>query len=449
MWLRPCKSHFVKSRLMTSVHVLVVGGGIGGIAAAQLLSKVPHIRVTLYERDAGPTTRDQGLAIGLRQEAVDILTNQLGWPHLAEYFTADGAINLALMSKSSSTPLILVRNALSIHLPDGRAASAMISRSDLRNAMMDSLNATAAEPRDGLSIFYNKQVVSYVEENEQIVVTCADGTSSMFDCVVGADGARSRIRAQRCPALEPVALGYWTDAGSYMVSNPSDLAATNRLFHYARSSLVRKAGRRGVSFLCFVYGTHRVLWSLSMPQSVATESQLHSALDAPVMREATVQLAKECFDDDVANIIAATPSLDMFRGYSFYSVLADTMATNPLGIALASRVTLLGDAAHKTTTQAGLGATTALQDALLLANMLAGVRRPDDVPDALRRYEVGMCQAAKVVVSASIGNTRRIHNSNVWIVGVFNIMARALGGLLHAYYWCADHCRMTWKSKVQ
>ena len=58
----------------------------------------------------------------------------------------------------------------------------------------------------------------------------------------------------------------------------------------------------------------------------------------------------------------------------------------PLARWSAGRVVLIGDAAHAMLPHQGQGANQTIEDAVLLASLLAGAR-PDEVPDALARYE--------------------------------------------------------------
>lgn len=48
----------------TEQKVLIIGAGIAGLTLAQCLRK-QNIPFFIYERDASPTSRDQGFALGL------------------------------------------------------------------------------------------------------------------------------------------------------------------------------------------------------------------------------------------------------------------------------------------------------------------------------------------------------------------------------------------------
>ncbi|CAF3045951.1 unnamed protein product [Rotaria sp. Silwood2] len=54
--------------------VLIVGGGLGGLALAQLLLQAssPSLKVMLFERDVDEDVRDQGYYITLKPMSVEI-----------------------------------------------------------------------------------------------------------------------------------------------------------------------------------------------------------------------------------------------------------------------------------------------------------------------------------------------------------------------------------------
>jgi 2-polyprenyl-6-methoxyphenol hydroxylase-like FAD-dependent oxidoreductase len=74
------------------------------------------------------------------------------------------------------------------------------------------------------------------------------------------------------------------------------------------------------------------------------------------------------------------------------------------------RVTLLGDALHNMTPFRGIGANTALRDAVLLRDTLIGVVKDErDVLAALADYEREMIGYGFAAVRASLANMKRLH----------------------------------------
>jgi 2-polyprenyl-6-methoxyphenol hydroxylase-like FAD-dependent oxidoreductase len=75
-----------------------------------------------------------------------------------------------------------------------------------------------------------------------------------------------------------------------------------------------------------------------------------------------------------------------------------------------SRVTLLGDALHNMTPFRGIGANTALRDAVLLRDALvSGARGERDLLALLSAYEGEMINYGFAAVRASLAQTKRLH----------------------------------------
>ena len=211
------------------MKILIIGAGIGGVGLAHALSRVANVSVSLYERDELRSSRHQGLAIGLRQEGVDILLSRLKCSSIASLFSADGAKDLCLMNSNAPNPLLYLRGALSVQI-NGSVASALVDRADLRNTMIENLPQSCA-------ISYGKSFQSYAESDAGVQVRFQDGTSAQGDVLIGADGARSRVRAQRCPALTPAPMLIWTTAGVLSADGANAaLLQDNHLFHRSRTS---------------------------------------------------------------------------------------------------------------------------------------------------------------------------------------------------------------------
>jgi salicylate hydroxylase len=69
----------------------------------------------------------------------------------------------------------------------------IVDRVKLRNTLMQGI-----EDR----IQWNKRFVNYEEFPDRVVAHFEHGTTAEADLLIGADGARSKVRAQHCPQLE-------------------------------------------------------------------------------------------------------------------------------------------------------------------------------------------------------------------------------------------------------
>ncbi|MFD1049228.1 NAD(P)-binding protein, partial [Kibdelosporangium lantanae] len=72
--------------IVTSPHVVVIGGGIGGLCLAQGL-RLAGVGVAVYERDASPAIRAQGYRISLKDTGAKALHACLP-PHLFDLAVA-------------------------------------------------------------------------------------------------------------------------------------------------------------------------------------------------------------------------------------------------------------------------------------------------------------------------------------------------------------------------
>jgi len=229
--------------------------------------------------------------------------------------------------------------------------------------------------------------------------------------VVGFDGARSLCRSHHANWLIPSPLGIWNCAGSFVVENSKDFNQF-KLFQSALNGLTRCSSPHGVSIMSFVWknaeGKHVCLFSMSF------KSDMVKIVDQEVSKEELVRLCEENFGPHVgAREIVLAAARESKLGYEMTSVLPDTLKQHSL-LGTQGGITLAGDAAHKTTTQAGLGATAAFEDALDLSNELIALAQrenisPQDISQSLRRYETRMLRRAAKVVGSSFGNTQMIH----------------------------------------
>jgi 2-polyprenyl-6-methoxyphenol hydroxylase-like FAD-dependent oxidoreductase len=410
--------------------VCIAGAGLAGLAFASRLKTLrPTANIFLCERDPNIDARAQGIVIGLQQGGADALIDMGLESVLDANFVKphpDTATDM-IIRNGGGWRLIDVKRVMLVKNSRNVWYSSLVNRAQLRRALAEYV------PGKGIEIKWGYAFHSYdVQPDGQILVHFNDRKISLLcDVLVGADGAKSKVRALRCPQLTPIDLGVWGVAGSFTLADPHELN-DNNLLRLACRAMTRTNGWHGVSILCFAHvqsdGQRKLLWSLSMPKARA--GLLVDERDIDKARATCVQIVKESFaSGDVAQIISLTPTSEWISGYPFTSVLPATLKKAPYAN-YAANVTLIGDAAHKTTTQAGMGATAAFQDSRELARLLGKVRTKAELSDALRAFEREMEKRAYSIVSMSAGNTRKLHDTRLWVVVPTNAILWCVGCII-------------------
>jgi len=391
--------------------IAIVGGGLGGLALAHHLARLqPRLKVTVYERDAGLYSRGQGYYIGLNRDGLD---------SLALIRTKLPALDRMLQEGLGTLSRIaILTGSLRMLLSFRPAAndSSLVSRWALRDCLAE-----------GVDVCWNKKLSRYTEADDHVSLEFTDGSSAIADLVVGADGAHSVVRTSRCPDLRYEPLGFSNCGGSLSLAAVSDCA---RFSKEVPSTLMRVCGAEGHSLLAFTFRARgaaandtSVMWSLSWPKSHATESRAMSAAKEPeeLRRVLADAAAATCSSPEIACVISRTPCEQLMAVSTLHSV--EPRNTDPLQSV--TRVTLIGDAAHATTTHRGLGANTAFVDALLLAEALA----QPDWHAALEHYQKEAFVRGFRAVKQSLQSTHMIHATG-WVGVLRNVVLWCIGCLL-------------------
>jgi ubiquinone biosynthesis UbiH/UbiF/VisC/COQ6 family hydroxylase len=215
--------------------------------------------------------------------------------------------------------------------------------------------------QDGLALFPAAAVQELDVSAARALVCLADGRRLAAQLVVGADGARSLVRAQAGIAVEERAYGQSAVVANFACGRPH----RNVAFQWFQGA------RRGGAVLAL------------LPLPAEHVSMVWSTTDAEAARLlalAPAALAREvavASREAVGELALVTPP----RGFALRRLAA--------GRLIAPRVALAGDAAHVVHPLAGQGANLGLQDARVLAAVLAA-REPGRDPGELRllrRYE--------------------------------------------------------------
>ncbi|MGV9385199.1 FAD-dependent monooxygenase [Nonomuraea sp. NPDC003707] len=347
------------------MRVVVVGAGLGGVAAAAGLHRLGH-EVTLFERGAELREAGTGIVVmpnGLRAlDAVGLADDVRG--HVMH-------ATLGGLRDWRGRPLLitdLARAQQEVGTP------AIIDRAELHRALRAPLPP---------GLVRTATPVERLEPDPAGVSVISDGNPvARADAVVAADGIGSKLRAQLFPGHPGLRRTGRIDLRG-MLPRPAGLA-TDLL----ASQLVDR--RSGAMFGLFPVGEDRLYWF--------TDSVLHGT--PPDAYEARRQMLSLMADWHplVTALIEATPADDIY---------VDPIArlAEPLPSYAAGRIAFLGDAAHAMPPDLGQGASQAFEDAAALTRHLTGAE-PADVAERLLRYDAERRPSANRIMRAASRQSR-------------------------------------------
>lgn len=180
-----------------SFHVLIIGGGLGGLCLAQGLKKA-GISLALYERDRSSNDRLQGYRIHIEPQGNRALHACLS-PELFEAYVATaGTGGNGIRIVTEQLQEICFFPAHASHT-DPEKLDLSVSRITLRQVLLSGLDEI---------VHFNKTFTHYEEMPDgKITAFFEDGTRATGDVLVGADGGNSRVRKQLLPCAERIETG--------------------------------------------------------------------------------------------------------------------------------------------------------------------------------------------------------------------------------------------------
>jgi salicylate hydroxylase len=213
-------------------HVVIIGGGTGGLCLAQALRKA-DVSVAVYERSRTRTERLQGYRVHINPHGSQALHECLP-PELWQRFVATCGTSggdFAFLTEQLDE-LMLIEDEL-LAGADAASAHHSVSRITLHQVLSSGLDDI---------LHYDKEFVRY-ERNADGTVTChfADGTTATGDVVVAADGGNSRVRQQYLPQAERVDTGIITIAGKFPLTDETRKLLPSRLVEGPNNVMPRRA----------------------------------------------------------------------------------------------------------------------------------------------------------------------------------------------------------------
>ena len=339
--------------------VLIIGGGIGGLAAALALRRA-DIDVDLVEINKEWTVYHVGIvvqgnalramaALGIAEKCVAV-----GFPYDGlEFRDLQGNLLADIHGVQVAGP----------HLPTDLG----LTRPGLHKVLTDAVRDAGVRVRLGLTF------TEIRERDARVTVTFTDGTSDDYELVVGADGAYSKVRAALFGDTYQPAFtgqGVWR----YNVPRPPELT---------RAVMFAGLDTGKCGFIPLTPDTGYVLLvQAESPTERIPQEKLAESFRARLARCTGVmaRLREQITD---SSLVVYRPLHAVFVPAPWYM----------------GRVVLLGDAVHAITPHLGQGAAQAIEDGVVLGELCA---RESSLTAVLDRYMRRRYERCKLIYEGSL-----------------------------------------------
>jgi 3-hydroxybenzoate 6-monooxygenase len=362
--------------------ILIIGGGIGGLAAALALARMGR---AVHVLEQAPAFREIGAGIQLGPNVFKML----------DRLDLTGAIDAAAVYPDNLIMMDGVTGEEVTRVPLGETARArfgypygVIHRSDLHGAILDACRGSTL-----ITLETSKKAAACEDHDDRVVVRTETGETYEGAAAIGCDGLWSRMRAQLLNDGEPRVSGHVAYRAVLPAEDfPADLRQNDVvLWAGPKNHLVHYPLRRGELYnLVVVFHSRRY-------------EEGWNAYGDP-------QELREHFRNNRPEVRTLLDMVDEWRMW----VLCDR---EPARHWSRGRIALLGDAAHPMLQYLAQGACMAIEDAVELAAQIE--RTGDDIESAFAAYvDARYLRTARVQLMARVygefyhaaGVTRELRN---------------------------------------
>lgn len=359
-----------------SEHILIVGGGIGGLTAATALAQ-QGFPVTVLE--AAPAFGEIGAGLTLTPNAM----KGLDFIGVCDKAVAVGVEPSRQRFQHWRDGRTLVAIDRSVQRAKYGAPYITIHRADIHDVLCTAAREAGVDMRAG----------SPVVASAGSSVTLADGTTVTGDVLVGADGVKSVIR-QRFEGEPP----YFTGHVAWRCLVPvtpeiQDLSDFPGII-IGPGGMISRYNVRQAKILNLVFFARQEGWQDESWTTLADPEEVRGIY------------AEWC--SDTQRLIDAAFGQPMYKWA--------LNARRPLkSWVVDGNVTLLGDAAHAMTPFLGQGATSSIEDGIVLARALAA---SGSVAEGLARYEKARHERTTFIQLESNANADRMQGQDTDLFGI-------------------------------
>lgn len=349
---------------------IIIGAGVAGPILALQLKKI-GIDSEIFESRSEENTKE-GAFLGLTPNGLNVLKE---------------FINLRLLKEDYTPGSMKFFNSKGKQIAELGTAYQKeqygVETLQLKRANLNKYVRIAAKVA-GIKIWYDKEFVRYHEANEQVTAYFADGTTANAEIIIGCDGMFSEVRNQLFPEVSAIQYTKLISTGGYAkipeLSKPLD-------------SIRMTFGERG--FFAYSVSDKGEVWWFN---NYFREHQ-------PKPHEIEKTLKTE-IQDYLANVHKNDDPLFSKIIKNSHEIIAYPIYDVPkLSHWYKGRVCLIGDAAHGISPHIGQGASLALEDTVVIAELL---RLHTDYETAFQNFQSErQPRVEKVIKSArKVGNTK-------------------------------------------
>ena len=359
--------------------ITIIGGGIAGLTTAIALHNIGKSPVVF---EAAPSLKAVGAGLGLAANALQAF-DRLG---LKEEVIQRGRVLPSFTIYDQQGRKITETDSQALSKKYG-VDNFTIHRAALHDLLISKINPQ--------HIHTNKRAVDITQTADSVTITFQDGTTHETRLLIVADGIHSAIRRRLLPDSEPRYAGY-TCWRAVIDNSDLDLEESLEIWGtHGRFGIVPLANKQVYWFAC-----------INAPQ------------DAPVMRNFSISDLQNHFKDfrsPVPNLLAHTKNEEL--------IWNDIIDLKPLDTYVFNNTVLIGDAAHATTPNMGQGACQAIEDAVVLADVL---KNNSATKIALQQFEKRRLKRTHYITDTSwrVGKVAQIENR--WGASLRNIAFRLL-----------------------
>ncbi|RHZ54632.1 putative salicylate hydroxylase [Aspergillus thermomutatus] len=365
-------------RAKTPLEVVIVGAGIGGMAAALTLGQRGHHVVVL---ESAPKLMEVGAGI---QGSPNMLTLFDRWGVSPSIHAKDVALEHIHVRRWEDGSLL---GTMPVNKTYGQQV--VVHRADLHDALIE--KAVALE---NVEVRVNSTVTRV--QFDPPAVTLANGTVVYGDVVIAADGIKSGIRDQLLGAEATKAMP--TGDAAYRIMLP------------------RSAMEHDPELKELIDEPQATRWIGPYRHIIAYPVRNHQLYNIVLLHP-----DRSDVEESWTTKGSKQAMVDHYRGWDRrVTKLIDLVQDDevlewklclhpPLKTWIKGRVALIGDACHPMLPYVGQGAAQAVEDAAALGVLLSTISSRSEIPLALEAYERSRKQRAETVQQSGTTNRATLH----------------------------------------